>query len=82
MKLKNKNIRKLLKIGKTSLATTLPKEMTDALGWREKQKVVVKRTRGGLIIKDWRSPSTRPSKPRRSWKPKAKLEAKGEVGKK
>ena len=56
MKLKNKNVRKLLKIGKTSLASTLPKEMTDALGWREKQRVVIKRVRGGLLIKDWRSP--------------------------
>ena len=55
MKLKNKNIRKLLKIGKTSLATTLPKEMTDALGWKEKQRVVIKRKGTHLLIKDWKS---------------------------
>lgn len=54
MELKNKNVRKLLKIGKTSLAATLPKEMADALGWREKQKVVVKKVRGGVVIKDWK----------------------------
>ena len=54
MRLKDKNVRKLLKIGKTSLATTLPKEMTDALGWREKQKVTLKRVRGGILIKDWK----------------------------
>jgi len=54
MKLKDKNLRKLLKIGKTSLAVTLPIEMTNALKWREKQKVVVKRVRGGLMIKDWK----------------------------
>lgn len=54
MELKDKNVRKLLKIGKTSLATTLPKEMTDALGWREKQRVVIKRKAGKLIISDWK----------------------------
>ncbi len=54
MKLKNKNVRKLLKLGKTSLAATLPKEMIQALGWREKQKVVIKKVRGGILIKDWK----------------------------
>jgi hypothetical protein len=54
MRLKDKNIRKLLKIGKTSLACTLPKEMTDALGWREKQRVVIKKIRGGLVIRDFK----------------------------
>ena len=33
MKLKDKNTRKLLKIGKTSLAVTLPIEITKDLGW-------------------------------------------------
>jgi antitoxin component of MazEF toxin-antitoxin module len=55
MQLKEKNIRKLLKIGKTSIAVTLPKEMLTSLGWREKQKVVVKRIKSGLEIKDFRS---------------------------
>lgn len=54
MKLKNKNTRKLLKIGKTSLAVTLPKEITSGLGWKEKQKVMVKKIRGGVAIRDWR----------------------------
>lgn len=54
MKLKNKNTRKLLRIGKTSLAVTLPIEIIDSLGWREKQKVTVKRVRGGVVIRDWR----------------------------
>ena len=54
MKLKNKNTRKLIKIGKTSLAVTLPIEMIDEFGWREKQKVVVKKVRGGILIKDWK----------------------------
>ncbi len=55
MKLKQKNVRKLLKIGKTSLATTLPKEMTEALGWREKQRVVIKKINGGIVIRDFRN---------------------------
>jgi len=51
-KLSDKNIRKLQKLGKTSLAVTLPKEMAQELGWKEKQKVIVKRVRGGVLIKD------------------------------
>lgn len=54
MKLKDKNIRKITKVGKTSLAVTIPKEMAEDLGWREKQKVVAKKVRGGVLIKDWR----------------------------
>lgn len=54
MKLKDKNTRKLLKIGKTSLAVTLPVEIINSLGWKEKQKVVIKKVRGGALIKDWK----------------------------
>lgn len=53
-KLKNKNIRKLLKLGETSLAVTLPVEIVDSLGWKKKQKVMVKKVRGGALIKDWK----------------------------
>jgi len=52
MKLKNKNIRKITKVGRASLAITLPKEIAGELGWKEKQKVVVKKVRGGVLIKD------------------------------
>jgi ribosomal protein L15E len=48
------NIRKLTKIGKKSIGLTLPIEIVRELGWRERQKVVVKRVRGGLLIKDWK----------------------------
>ena len=54
-KTKESNIRKLVRLGKTSLAVTLPIEMAVSLGWREKQKVIVKRIKGGLIIRDYRS---------------------------
>lgn len=53
-KLTDKNVRKLQKLGRSSLAVTLPKEMTEALGWRETQKVTVKKVRGGVLIKDWK----------------------------
>jgi antitoxin component of MazEF toxin-antitoxin module len=54
MKMKNKNTRKLIRLGGTSLAVTLPIEMMEDLGWREKQKVTVKRVRGGVVIRDWK----------------------------
>lgn len=53
-KLKNKNIRKITKVGGKSLAVTLPRDLISKLGWKERQKVVVKRVHGGLLIKDWK----------------------------
>lgn len=47
-------IRKITKVGGSSLAITLPKDILKSLGWREKQRVVVKKIRGGVVIKDWR----------------------------
>ena len=57
MKPEQKNTRKLIRWGKTSLGITLPMDIIDELGWREKQKLSVKRVPGGLLIKDWRGPS-------------------------
>ncbi|MDP2933186.1 MAG: hypothetical protein Q8N81_03560 [bacterium] len=51
------NIRKLTKMGGRSLGLTLPIELVAELKWKEKQKVVVKKIRGGLSVRDWRSPS-------------------------
>lgn len=55
-KLKDKNTRKLIRLGRAgaSLGLTLPKEIITTLGWREKQKVTVKKVRGGVLIKDWK----------------------------
>jgi len=50
----DKNTRKLTKLGGKSIGLTLPIELVRELGWREKHKVVVKRVRGGVIIKDWK----------------------------
>jgi hypothetical protein len=50
-----KDIRKLTKSGNGSIGLTLPIEVVRELGWREKQRVVVKRVAGGLNIRDYRS---------------------------
>lgn len=50
---KNTEVRKLTKLGGKSIGLTLPIELVRELKWREKQKVVVKKVRGGLIIRDW-----------------------------
>ncbi len=54
-KIQNRNIRKISRIGASSLGITLPIEMLRELGWRERQKVKVARIRGGIQIRDWRS---------------------------
>jgi len=53
-KLENKNIRKISRIGNRSLGVTIPVDFLRQLRWREKQKVVVKKTHGGVIIRDWK----------------------------
>ena len=53
-KLKNKKVRKLIRLGNGSIALTLPIELVKKLGWKEKQKVVARKVFGGLLIKDWK----------------------------
>ena len=50
----NRNIRKLIKLGAGSLALTLPIELVQKLKWKEKQKVTVKKVRGGIVVRDWK----------------------------
>ena len=53
-KLKDRHIRSLLKLGGgSSYGISLPKEIIYDLGWRSKQKLVVKRYGNGIIIRDW-----------------------------
>jgi len=52
-KLKEKNIRKLTRLG-GSLVASIPMEDIETLKWREKQKVVVKRVGKRIIISDWK----------------------------
>lgn len=56
-KLADKNTRKLIRLGRAgaSLGLTLPKEMIASLGWKEKQRITVKRIRGGIVIRDYRN---------------------------
>jgi hypothetical protein len=52
---KEKNIHKLKKSSAYSYSVTLPKEMVEKYGWREKQKLIVKdKGKGKLEISDWR----------------------------
>jgi antitoxin component of MazEF toxin-antitoxin module len=55
-KLKEKNIRKLTRMGRegSSLGMTIPKELITELGWRERQKVTVKKVGKKLIVEDWK----------------------------
>ena len=52
-KLGKQEIRKLTKVGKQSIAVTLPIEIVRELKWREKQKVVVKKSGSKVVIEDW-----------------------------
>lgn len=48
-------VRKLQRTGRAgaSYMVTLPKEMIDELGWRERQKVTIRKDGDKLIIQDW-----------------------------
>ena len=49
-KTQDQNIRKISIIGNYSLGVTFPRDVLNSLGWKNKQKVVVKRVpRGGTI---------------------------------
>ncbi len=53
--MKDKEVRKLTRIGKRSMGVTLPIEDVRALGWRERQNLSVKKVKGGFMIRDARS---------------------------
>jgi len=46
-------IRKLTKLGKKSLCVTIPIEIIREFGWRERQKLVVKKFGKKIVIEDW-----------------------------
>lgn len=50
---RNKNIRKLTKLGGHSIAVTIPIDIIRKLKWRERQKVVVKLLGDKITIEDW-----------------------------
>lgn len=47
-------VRKLTKTGRESMYVIIPKGYIKSLGWKEKQKLVVERVTGGVLVKDWR----------------------------
>ena len=49
----SETVRKITKTGRYTYYVTIPKAHLDALGWRERQKVVVRRRGSKLIIEDW-----------------------------
>ena len=53
-KLEDKNIRKLGKSGGKSISVTIPIDIIRELGWKSKQKVVVKKRGDKIIIEDWK----------------------------
>jgi bifunctional DNA-binding transcriptional regulator/antitoxin component of YhaV-PrlF toxin-antitoxin module len=54
--IEEQSIRKLNKVGRgRTISVTLPIELIRELGWREKQKVVVKKRGQGLLIEDWKA---------------------------
>ena len=52
--LANRNVRKLFRNAGGTTVVSLPKEFIKSLGWRSKQKVVVKKSGKRLIIEDWK----------------------------
>jgi len=51
-KIINRSVRKIFKSG-NSYALTLPVELVKELGWKETQKLVVRKRGDNLIISDW-----------------------------
>ncbi len=48
------HIRCLQKTGKYTYYVTIPKKAIDEIGWRTRQKVVVRRVGKRFIIEDWK----------------------------
>jgi len=61
-RLADKNIRKIVRIGKSSVAITLPVAMVRKLKWQHKQKVVLSLRGKTISIKDWPAPRGRKKK--------------------
>jgi len=54
--IKERHIRSLYKTGGgKSYVVTIPIEHIDDLGWKSKQKLVVRRYGDGILIQDWKS---------------------------
>lgn len=47
-------VRKITATGKGTPYVTFPRDLLESLGWRKRQKVEVRRARGGIFIRDAR----------------------------
>ena len=54
---KTEAVRKITKTGQYTYYVTIPKADIKALGWRERQRVVVRRVKDKLVIEDWKKGS-------------------------
>ena len=48
-------VRKLTKTGNYTTYVTIPRSDITALGWREHQKVTVRREGDSIVIRDWKA---------------------------
>ena len=56
MRRKNRDyVRKLVGVGKYSYSVTIPKGIVYELGWRKRQKLVVRREGSKVVVEDWKS---------------------------
>jgi len=53
-KTKEKNIRKLTKVGRSSISIIIPIEIVQELKLRERQKMVIRKSGKKIIIEDWK----------------------------
>jgi len=51
------SIRKLTKVAGVSYSVVLPKDMVKSLGWKEHQKLVVRKWGKKIVIEDWEEAS-------------------------
>ena len=49
-----KHIRNIVKNGRDSYYVNIPKEVMRELGWRERQKLVIRRSGAKVVIEDWK----------------------------
>jgi len=49
---KKDNVRKITRLAKGSLGIIIPANILRTLGWRERQRVLVKRMARGILIRD------------------------------
>jgi antitoxin component of MazEF toxin-antitoxin module len=49
------NTRKLTRLGSSrSIGVVLPADLVRQLGWKEHQRVVIKKVSGALVVRDWK----------------------------